>query len=38
MNPNDPLVPKVTFGEVGDDNMVTVTIDMVPLSATYDVP
>lgn len=38
MNPNDPLVPKIEFGEVGDDNRVTVTIDLVPLSSTYDVP
>jgi len=38
MNPNDPLVPKIEFGEVGDDNMVTVTIEMIPPSATYDVP
>lgn len=38
MNPNDPLVPKIEFGEVGDDNRVTVTIEMVSLSATYDVP
>lgn len=38
MNPNDPLVPKIDFAERGDDNMVTVTIDMTPLSATYDVP
>lgn len=38
MNPNDPLVPKFEFGEVGDDNMIIVTIDMIPLSATYDVP
>lgn len=35
---DDPLVPKIKFGERGDDNMVTVTIGMVPLSATYDVP
>ena len=35
---DDPLVPKIEFGERGDDNMVTVTISMVPLSATYDVP
>lgn len=38
MNPNDPLAQKITFGELGDDNRVTVTIDMVPLSSTYDVP
>ena len=38
MNPNDPLVPKITFGEPGDDNRVAVTIDMAPLSSTYDVP
>lgn len=38
MNPNDPLVPKIEFGEVGDDNTGTVTIDMIPLSATYDAP
>lgn len=38
MNPNDPLVPKATFGEVGEDNMVTITIDTIPLSATYNVP
>ena len=38
MNPNDPLVPKIEFGEVGDDNKVTVAIDMIPLSATYDAP
>lgn len=38
MNSNDPLVPKIEFGEVGDDNRVTVTIDMIPLSATYDAP
>lgn len=38
MNPNNPLVPKVTLSEVGGDNMVTVTIDMIPLSATYDIP
>lgn len=38
MNPNDPLVPKIEFGERGDDNRVTATIDMVPLSSTYDVP
>ena len=37
MNTNDPLVPKIEFGEVGSDNRITVTIDMVPLSATYDV-
>ena len=30
MNPNDPLVPKIEFGEVGDDNRATVTIEMVP--------
>lgn len=38
MNPNDPLVPKITFGERGDDNRVAVTVDMAPLSSTYDVP
>lgn len=38
MNPNDPLVPKIEFGERGDDNRVTITIDLVPLSSTYDVP
>nr|DAM79864.1 MAG TPA: hypothetical protein [Caudoviricetes sp.] len=38
MSPNDPLVPKITFGERGDDNRVTVTTEMVPLSSTYDVP
>ena len=38
MNPNDPLVPKITFGEPGDDSRVAVTIDMAPLSSTYDVP
>lgn len=38
MNPNEPLVPKITFGECGDDNRVTVTIDMVALSSTYDAP
>lgn len=38
MNPNDPLVPKITFGERGDDNRVTVTIEMIPLSSTYDTP
>lgn len=37
-NPNDPLVPKIEIGERGDDNRVTVTTDMVPLSSTYDVP
>lgn len=35
---NDPLAPKIEIGERGDDNRVTVTIDMVPLSSTYDVP
>ena len=35
---DDPLVPKIEFGEVGDDNRITVTIDIIPLSATYDVP
>ena len=35
---NDPLGPKMAFGERGDDNRVAVTIDMVPLSSTYDVP
>lgn len=38
MSPNDTLVLKITFGEPGDDNRVTVTIDMVPLSSTYDIP
>lgn len=38
MNPNDLLVPKIEFGEVGDDDRVTVIIDLVPLSSTYDVP
>jgi len=38
MNPNAPLVPKIEFGEVGDDNRTTLTIDMIPLSATYDIP
>lgn len=38
MNPNDTLVPKVTVSEVGDDNMVTVTIDMIPLTSAYDIP
>lgn len=38
MNPNDPLVPKFEFGEVGDDNRITVTIDLTPLTSTYDVP
>lgn len=35
---DDPLVPKIEFGERGDDNRVTVTIDLFPLSSTYDVP
>lgn len=35
---NDPLTPKITFGERGDDNRATVTIEMVPLSSTYDTP
>lgn len=35
---NDPLVPKIAFGDRGNDNRVTVTIEMVPLSSTYDVP
>lgn len=35
---NDPLVPKITYGEVGDDNRQTITIKLVPLSSTYDVP
>lgn len=38
MNSNDPLVPKIDIGDVGDDNRVTVAIELVPLSATYDVP
>lgn len=38
MTTNDPLVPKIEFGEAGDDNRVTVTIDMIPLSSTYDAP
>lgn len=38
MTTNDPLVPKIEIGERGDDNRVTVTIDTIPLSATYDVP
>lgn len=33
---DDPLVPKFTFGEVGDDNRQTITIEFVPLSSTYD--
>ena len=33
-----PLVPKIEIGERGDDNRVTVTVDTVPLSSTYDVP
>nr|DAO81980.1 MAG TPA: hypothetical protein [Caudoviricetes sp.] len=37
-HPNDPLVPKIKIGERGDGNRVTVTIDMAPLSSTYDVP
>ncbi|MBF1307872.1 MAG: hypothetical protein HXN00_00290 [Porphyromonadaceae bacterium] len=35
---NDPLVPNIQVGEVGDDNRVPVTISLVPLSSTYDVP
>ena len=35
---NDPLVPKIEISERGDNNRVTVTVDMVPLSSTYDVP
>lgn len=35
---NDPLTPKITFRERGDDNRATVTIEMVPLSSTYDAP
>lgn len=35
---NDPLVPKIAFGERGDDNRVAATIEMVPLSSTYDAP
>lgn len=38
MSTNDPLVPKITFGEIGDDNRIAVTIDMVPPSSTYDAP
>lgn len=38
MNPNGPLVPKIEFSECDDDNRVTVVIDLVPLSSTYDVP
>ena len=37
-HPNDPLVPKIEISERGDNNRVTVTVDMVPLSSTYDVP
>lgn len=33
---NDPLVPDTQFGEVGDDNRVSASIDPVPLSSTYD--
>ena len=35
---NDPLVPKIAFGERGDDNRVAATNEMVPLSSTYDAP
>ena len=38
MNPNDRLVPKIDLGERGDDNRITVTIDMIALPATYDTP
>ena len=35
---NDPLTPKITFGERGDDNRATATIETVPPSSTYDAP
>ena len=35
---NDPLVPNIQFGEVGDDNRVPMTINLIPLSNTYDMP
>ena len=35
---NDPLVPDIQFGEVGDDNRAPATISLVPFSSTYDVP
>ena len=35
---NDPLVPNIQAGEVGDDNRAPVTIGLVPFSSTYDVP
>lgn len=35
---DDPIVPKITFGEVGDDNRQTITIELIPLSSTYDAP
>ena len=35
---NDPLTPKIAFGEIGDDNQVAATIEMVPPSSTYDAP
>lgn len=38
MNPNDPLVPKIEYSEVGNKNRVTATINLVPLSSTYDTP
>lgn len=38
MNPNDPPAPKIKFGERVDDNQVTITIDLAPLSSTHDVP
>jgi len=38
MSTNDPLVPKIAFGEIGDDNQVAATIEMVPPSSTYDAP
>ena len=38
MSTNDPLVPKITFGERGDNNRATATIETVPPSSTYDAP